>query len=119
MVPVDEARWWKRVRWAGADDRRRYEQGTLFHDAEMKDAWPPACRSATGSARSTIGRDRWRCHEKPLFSGAELRKRQIAAGYSIEELEQILAPMAEDGKEALARMGDDTPSAVLSTSTAR
>ena len=53
--------------------------------------------------------------EKALFSGAELRKRQIAAGYSVEELEQILAPMAEDGKEALASMGDDTPSAVLSS----
>jgi len=52
--------------------------------------------------------------EEPLFSGAELRKRQIAAGYSVEELEQILAPMAEDGKETLASMGDDTPSAVLS-----
>lgn len=52
--------------------------------------------------------------EAPVFEGAELRKRQIAAGYSIEELEQILAPMAEDGKEVLASMGDDTPSAVLS-----
>jgi glutamate synthase (NADPH/NADH) large chain len=52
--------------------------------------------------------------EHALFAGAELRKRQIAAGYTIEELEQILAPMAEDGKEALASMGDDTPSAVLS-----
>ncbi|MCX8952085.1 glutamate synthase large subunit [Ruegeria sp. NA] len=52
--------------------------------------------------------------EAPIFAGGELRKRQIAAGYSVEELEQILAPMAEDGKEALASMGDDTPSAVLS-----
>ena len=32
----------------------------------------------------------------------------------ITELEQILAPMAEDGKEAIASMGDDTPPAVLS-----
>ena len=38
----------------------------------------------------------------------------MAAGYTIEDLEQILAPMAEDGKEPLASMGDDTPSAVLS-----
>ncbi|WP_102109391.1 glutamate synthase large subunit [Oceaniglobus roseus] len=53
--------------------------------------------------------------EAPLFTGGELRKRQIAAGYTMEELEQILAPMAEDGKETLASMGDDTPSAVLST----
>ena len=52
--------------------------------------------------------------ERALYTGAELRKRQIAAGYSLEELEQVLAPMAEDGKEVLASMGDDTPSAVLS-----
>ena len=52
--------------------------------------------------------------EVALHEGAALRSRQVAAGYSIEELEQILAPMAEDGKEALASMGDDTPSAVLS-----
>jgi len=53
--------------------------------------------------------------ETALFEGEELRKRQVAAGYSIEELEQVLAPMAEDGKEMIASMGDDTPSAVLST----
>ncbi|MDE0697856.1 MAG: glutamate synthase large subunit, partial [Boseongicola sp.] len=52
--------------------------------------------------------------EVPLFTGSELRKRQVAAGYSVEELEHVLAPMAEDGKEAIASMGDDTPSAVLS-----
>ena len=52
--------------------------------------------------------------EAPMFTGNELRKRQIAAGYSIEELETILHPMAEDAKEAIASMGDDTPSAVLS-----
>ena len=52
--------------------------------------------------------------EAAIHSGADLRRRQIAAGYTIEELEQILAPMGEDGKEAIASMGDDTPSAVLS-----
>ena len=52
--------------------------------------------------------------ESAIFVGDELRRRQIAAGYSIEEIEQILVPMAETGKESLASMGDDTPSAVLS-----
>ncbi|MEM9787599.1 MAG: glutamate synthase large subunit, partial [Pseudomonadota bacterium] len=52
--------------------------------------------------------------ETAMHEGEELRKRQVAAGYSIEELEQVLAPMAEDGKEMIASMGDDTPSAVLS-----
>ena len=53
-------------------------------------------------------------NEKSIFSGEELRKRQHAFGYSIEDLELILHPMAEDGKEAIGSMGDDTPLAVLS-----
>ena len=36
-------------------------------------------------------------------------------GYTLEELEGILHPMAEDGNEATGSMGDDTPIAVLST----
>jgi glutamate synthase (NADPH/NADH) large chain len=53
--------------------------------------------------------------EKSVHEGADLRRRQIAAGYTLEELEQVLAPMAEDGKEMVASMGDDTPAAVLSS----
>jgi glutamate synthase (NADPH) large chain len=52
--------------------------------------------------------------EKFIFSGDELRKRQHAFGYSMEDLELILHPMAEDAKEAIGSMGDDTPLAVLS-----
>ena len=52
--------------------------------------------------------------EKFIFSGADLRKRQHAFGISIEDLEMILHPMAEDAKEAVGSMGDDTPLAVLS-----
>ena len=53
-------------------------------------------------------------NEKPIFSGEELRKRQHSFGYSLEDLELILHPMAEDAKEAIGSMGDDTPLAVLS-----
>lgn len=52
--------------------------------------------------------------EPRLFDPAELRRRQVAAGVTLEELELILSPMAEDGKEAVGSMGDDTPLAVLS-----
>ena len=53
-------------------------------------------------------------NEKNIFDGTELRKRQHTFGYSIEDLELILHPMAEDAKEATGSMGDDTPLAVLS-----
>ncbi len=53
-------------------------------------------------------------NEKNEFTGRELRVRQHCFGYSIEDLELILHPMAEDAKEATGSMGDDTPLAVLS-----
>ena len=52
--------------------------------------------------------------EPRLFEREALRKRQVAAGYTLEDLELILHPMVEDGKEAVGSMGDDTPLAVLS-----
>lgn len=41
-------------------------------------------------------------------------KYQKAFGYSIEDLDTIIAPMALDGKEPIGSMGTDTPLAVLS-----
>jgi glutamate synthase (NADPH/NADH) large chain len=43
-----------------------------------------------------------------------LLERQIAFGYSEEDVELILRPMAHDGVEPLGSMGNDTPLAVLS-----
>ncbi|ALI55789.1 glutamate synthase large subunit [Celeribacter marinus] len=89
--------------------------GKLYHDTEMKDCLANAQPFGEWVGKiNDLDEELTGLEEKTLFSGDELKKRQIAAGYSIEELEQILAPMAEDGKETLASMGDDTPSAVLS-----
>ncbi|MAD96941.1 MAG: glutamate synthase large subunit [Flavobacteriaceae bacterium] len=43
-----------------------------------------------------------------------LNKRKIVFGYTQEELEKIIAPMAQNGKEPIGSMGSDTPIAVLS-----
>ena len=43
-----------------------------------------------------------------------LRRRQVACGFTLEDLELILHPMVEDAKEAVGSMGDDSPLAVLS-----
>src|SRR3546814_8207937 len=50
----------------------------------------------------------------PAFDRAELLRRQVAAGLTMEDMELILSPMVEDAKEAIGSMGDDTPLAVLS-----
>ena len=43
-----------------------------------------------------------------------LLQRQIAFGYTFEDERLILAPMAQNGVEAVGSMGNDTPLAVLS-----
>uniref|UniRef100_UPI00333F45AC glutamate synthase large subunit n=1 Tax=Hyphomonas sp. TaxID=87 RepID=UPI00333F45AC len=53
--------------------------------------------------------------EPVLFTREELLRRQTAAGFTLETLELILAPMAESAKEAIGSMGDDTAPAVLSS----
>ncbi len=53
--------------------------------------------------------------EPVLFTKEERLRRETAAGYTLETLELILAPMAEGGKEAIGSMGDDTAPAVLTS----
>ncbi len=117
MVPIDEATVVEKgALGPGQMIAVDMQDQKLFHDTEIKDALAEArpfgewVGKITDLAEATEG-----VTEKTLFDGADLRKRQVAAGYSIEELEQILAPMAEDGKEQIASMGDDTPAAVLSS----
>ncbi len=43
-----------------------------------------------------------------------LLHRQMAFGYTIEDVKYIIAPMGEKGEEAIGSMGTDTPLAVLS-----
>ena len=43
-----------------------------------------------------------------------LLQRQIAFGYTLEDLKYIVAPMGSAGEEAIGSMGTDTPLAVLS-----
>ncbi|NJO40761.1 MAG: glutamate synthase large subunit [Cyanobacteria bacterium RU_5_0] len=45
---------------------------------------------------------------------APLLQRQMAFGYTFEELRLLLTPMARDGVEAVGAMGADTPLSVLS-----
>ena len=116
MVPSEEAT----VREKGALGPGQLlavdmEEGRLYHDTEIKNKLSESQPFGEWVSKiSDLGSSLEKVTEKAIFSGSELRKRQIAAGYSVEEIEQILAPMVEDAKETLASMGDDTPSAVLS-----
>ena len=116
MVPVDETT----VREKGALGPGEMiavdmETNRLLHDSELKDELAASLPFAEWIEKVTDIEARLKKAPEPrLFEPEELRRRQIAAGYSVEELEAILHPMAEDGKEAIGSMGDDTPVAVLS-----
>ncbi|RJQ12748.1 MAG: glutamate synthase large subunit [Dehalococcoidia bacterium] len=51
----------------------------------------------------------------PRLLGEDLLTRQIAFGYTIEDLKYILTPMVLNSEESTGSMGSDTPLAVLST----
>ena len=92
------------------------EEGRLYHDHELKDML--AAQQPFGSWVKHIDRidGRITSAAKALqrFDAEELRRRQLTAGWSMEDLETILHPMAEEAKEPTGSMGDDTPVAVLS-----
>jgi len=90
--------------------------GRLYRDREIKDhlaaqrpyaAWVKNITALDSLIKPALG-------ETAELVRDELRRRQVAFGWSLEDLELILQPMAEDGKEAVGSMGDDTPLAVLS-----
>ncbi|SMP04271.1 glutamate synthase large subunit [Shimia sagamensis] len=116
MVPIDEASVVEKgALGPGQMLAVDMKAGKLYHDTDIKNKLAAARPFGewVGKIRD-LGDELASVEETATYTGEELRQRQIAAGYSMEEVEQILAPMAEDGKEALASMGDDTPSAVLS-----
>ncbi|MDA5192983.1 glutamate synthase large subunit [Alphaproteobacteria bacterium LMG 31809] len=94
------------------------EEGRFFHDRELKDKlagehpyqdWVKNFKTFEDIvARKSLT-------ETPTFDKDRLRRYQVTVGMTIEDLELILHPMAEDAKEAIGSMGDDTPLAVLSS----
>ena len=90
------------------------KKGKLFKDKEIKDY---IAKDYKKYNKQIIDLDKkiFSDKEKADFVGEDLKKRQYLSGLSVEDLELILHPMAEEGKEASGSMGDDTPVAVLSS----
>ena len=91
--------------------------GELIKDGALKQAltgkrdwgkWVGRSRQMESILAATTGK----APERVLTG--EARRRQFMAGWTMEDMELILQPMAEGGKEAIGSMGDDTPLAVLS-----
>ena len=94
-------------------------EGKLYHDHELKEEMTRRRNWGQWLGHSHLLTDLLDKSAKPatkkdLLPKAELRRRQFAAGWMLEDMELLLQPMAETGKEATGSMGDDTPLAVIS-----
>ncbi|MFN4316101.1 MAG: glutamate synthase large subunit [Chitinophagaceae bacterium] len=92
------------------------EQGRIISDEELK-----ASICAQKPYGEWLNKYKIRLEELPEpritfthLGHDQVFKYQKAFGYSTEDLDQIVAPMALDGKEPVGSMGTDTPLAVLS-----
>ena len=92
------------------------EQGRIISDEELKQQ---ICSQKPYG--EWLNKYKIRLEELPeprvMFTHLEhdqVFKYQKAFGYSTEDLDSIIAPMALDGKEPIGSMGTDTPLAVLS-----
>ncbi|MDF2387528.1 glutamate synthase large subunit [Nostoc ellipsosporum NOK] len=91
------------------------DQGVLLCDGEIKDRIASEHDYAAMIGEFITVADLPESDAAPLrFDRAELTRRQVAAGQTLEDMELILAPMVETAKEAIGSMGDDTPLAVIS-----
>src|SRR5690606_16874495 len=101
MVPVNETT----VREKGALGPGQMiavdmAEGKLYHDREIKDHL--AARQPFGDWVEKVVQPSELMATLPetaLHEDEDLRRRQIAVGYNIELIEQVLVPMAEDAKE--------------------
>ena len=92
------------------------DEGRIIDDAELKTKLATERPYADWLKRNLLPIEEIPDVEAAPAPGPEtLLKRQIAFGYSIEDLKYILGPMAKNSEEALGSMGTDTPLAVLST----
>jgi glutamate synthase (ferredoxin) len=91
------------------------EQGRIISDAEIKHsiAAERPYRQWLNDHQLNLD-DLPPAPEVPAPDHDTLLQRQIAFGYTFEDERILLAPMAQNGVEAVGSMGNDTPLAVLS-----
>ncbi len=90
------------------------EEGRIVEDEEVKRR--VACRKPYGEwyERSVVHIDDLPDREPRAPRIEPLRSKQLAFGYSQEDLRLVIAPMAANGEEPVASMGNDAALAVLS-----
>ncbi|HEX2524734.1 MAG TPA: glutamate synthase large subunit [Geminicoccus sp.] len=117
MVPLDEAMIVEKGR-VGPGEMIGVDllAGRFFHDTELKD-WLAGLKPYSKWVKNIRNLEDLvgaRPFEPASYERTDLRRRQAQFGVTVEDMELILGPMVQDGKEPLGSMGDHSPLAVLS-----
>ena len=119
VLPIPEARIVKKWRLQpGKMFLIDTEAGRIIDDAELKNALANARPYREWINRIRVKLDELQNHEVQgavdEVSPVPLLDRQQAFGYTQEDIRLLMAPMAQNGEEAIGSMGNDAPLAVTS-----
>ncbi|MFV0537059.1 MAG: glutamate synthase large subunit [Dysgonomonas sp.] len=90
------------------------ETGTIQYDAEIKENLAKAYPYREWLTKNRISLDNISSGRTIKYGVDNYTKLLKTFGYYKEDIERVLLPMADEGKEPTASMGNDTPIAVLS-----
>ncbi|MCD8179322.1 MAG: glutamate synthase large subunit [Tannerellaceae bacterium] len=91
------------------------ETGKIYYDGEVKQQLAEAKPYKTWLANNRVELDELKSGRKVVNKVEGHDKLLRAFGYTREDVEKIITPMASGGAEPIGSMGNDTPLAVLSS----
>ncbi len=91
------------------------EEGRIINDEEIKEEIASKHPYREWLDNNLVHLKNIPYNDCPLFLGEEtVAKRKEVFGYTQEDIDTIISPMGQSGKEPIGSMGSDTPIAVLS-----
>jgi len=91
------------------------QQGRIIDDAELKQKLSTEQPYGKWLKENLVALESLPASQHvPEPDHATVTKRQVMFGYSLEDINLLMKPMANNGEEAIGSMGTDTPLAVLS-----
>ena len=90
------------------------QEGKIYYDGELKRQLADAKPYRSWLAANRIELDELKSGRKVPHSVPHYEANLRSFGYTKEDVEKIITPMAQNGAEPISAMGNDTPLAVLS-----
>ncbi len=90
------------------------QEGRIYYDGELKEQLASAHPYRQWLSSNRIELDTLKSGRKVESSVEDFDRKLCAFGFTREDVERTIMPMANNGSEPIASMGNDTPLAVLS-----